>query len=43
MGVGRLILTGLLAGALALSACGLKGDPVRPEPKEDKKTEESGS
>jgi len=26
----RLIIIAVLAGALAVSACGIKGDPVRP-------------
>ena len=43
MTYGRLVLTALVAAALALSACGLKGDPVRPGSEKDKKTQVSGS
>ena len=34
---GRLILTAVLATALALSACGRKGDPIRPGSDDDPK------
>ena len=37
MTVVRLILMGLLAGTLAVSACGKKGDPVRPGQKQEEK------
>jgi len=44
MNGGRTVLTVLLASALALAACGLKGDPVRPEPEKEKTTQQkSGS
>jgi hypothetical protein len=33
----RLIALAALLGALALSACGVKGDPVRPGSEEDRK------
>ena len=34
----RFLLIALLAGSLAVSACGKKGDPVRPGEIKDKKT-----
>ena len=37
MTVVRLILMGLLAGTLAVSACGKKGDPVRPGQKQEER------
>jgi predicted small lipoprotein YifL len=39
MSFGRILLTALLAGALAVSACGLKGDPIRPGSEKDPKTQ----
>lgn len=36
----RLTLAALLA-VLALSACGVKGDPVRPEPEPEKPAEQT--
>lgn len=37
MSIGRTALTVLLAAALAVSACGRKGDPVRPGSDKDPK------
>ena len=37
MTVLRIILIGLLAGTLAVSACGKKGDPIRPGQKQEEK------
>jgi predicted small lipoprotein YifL len=37
MSFGRIALTALLATALAVSACGRKGDPVRPGSDQDPK------
>ena len=37
MTVLRIILIGLLAGTLAVSACGKKGDPIRPGEKQEEK------
>jgi len=37
MTLGRIVLTTLLAAALAVSACGLKGDPIRPGSDKDPK------
>jgi len=43
MSLGRIAMTVLLALALGLAACGLKGDPIRPGSEEDaKKKENSG-
>ena len=33
----RIFLIGLLAGTLAVSACGKKGDPIRPGQKQEEK------
>jgi predicted small lipoprotein YifL len=35
MNFGRIALTALLAAALAVSACGRKGEPVRPGSEKD--------
>ena len=43
MKIGRIVLTALLAGALAVSACGLKGDPIRPGSEKDVKKQHSGT
>ena len=40
MMLSRLAVTALLAVALAVSACGVKGDPVRPG-QEDEQTSET--
>lgn len=37
MTLARIAMMALLATALGLSACGIKGDPDRPGPKEDLK------
>ena len=43
MSIARLAMTVLLAAALGLAACGIKGDPIRPGSDEDpKKKENSG-
>ena len=43
MSIARIAMIALLAAALGLSACGIKGDPIRPGSKEDlKKKENSG-
>ncbi|HSF95226.1 MAG TPA: lipoprotein [Thermohalobaculum sp.] len=44
MSIGRIVLTALAAAALAVSACGFKGDPIRPGSDKDPKTQQkSGS
>ena len=43
MKIGRIVLTALLASALAVSACGLKGDPIRPGSEKDVKKQQSGT
>jgi len=40
MSIPRIAVTALLAAALSLSACGLKGDPIRPGSDEDPKTKQ---
>jgi len=40
MSIPRITLAALLAAALGLAACGLKGDPIRPGSKEDPKTKQ---
>ena len=46
MRIARIAMMALLAATLSLSlglsACGLKGDPIRPGSEEDVKKEESG-
>ena len=43
MSIARIAVTALLAVALGLAACGIKGDPIRPGSEEDlKKKEKSG-
>ncbi len=42
MTIARIAMTALLAAALGLSACGIKGDPIRPGSEEDQKKEDSG-
>jgi hypothetical protein len=42
MTIARIAMMALLAAALGLSACGIKGDPVRPGSEEDRKKQESG-
>ena len=37
MSIARIATTALLMAALGLSACGIKGDPIRPGSKEDPK------
>ena len=37
MTIARIAITALLAATLALSACGIKGDPITPGSKEDPK------
>ncbi len=41
MNIARIAMTALLAAALGLAACGLKGDPIRPGSEEDLKTKQS--
>ena len=41
MTIARLAMTALLAVTLGLSACGIKGDPIRPGSKEDPKKQSS--
>ncbi len=41
MSIARIAMTALLAAALALSACGIKGDPIRPGSEEDLKKKQS--
>jgi len=40
--IARIAMTAFLAAALGLSACGIKGDPIRPGSEEDQKKQESG-
>ena len=46
MSIARIAMTALLAAILSLglglSACGIKGDPIRPGSEEDPKKEDSG-
>ncbi len=42
MTIARIAMMALLAAALGLAACGLKGDPIRPGSEEDQKKEDSG-
>ncbi len=42
MSIARIAMTALLAAALGLAACGIKGDPIRPGSEEDSKKEDSG-
>ncbi len=35
MSIARIAMTALLAAALGLAACGIKGDPIRPGSEED--------
>ncbi len=37
MSIARIAMTALLAAVLGLSACGIKGDPIRPGSEEDPK------
>jgi len=39
--IARIAMTALLAAALAIAACGVKGDPIRPE--SDQEPEEQSS
>ena len=39
--ISRLVLTALLATALALSACGRAGDPIRPGSDDDPKKKQT--
>ncbi len=41
MSIARLALTALLALALGLAACGIKGDPIRPGSQEDLEKKQS--
>ncbi len=41
MSIARLAMTALLAAALGLAACGIKGDPIRPGSEEDLKKQKS--
>jgi hypothetical protein len=40
--IARIAMMALLTTALGLSACGVKGDPIRPGSKEDPKTQSTG-
>ena len=42
MSLARLAMTALLAVTLGLSACGIKGDPIRPGSDEDPKKQSTG-
>ena len=42
MSIARIMMTALLAAALGVAACGIKGDPIRPGSEEDPKKEDSG-
>ena len=42
MSLARLAMTALLAVTLGLSACGIKGDPIRPGSDEDSKKQSTG-
>ena len=37
MNIARVAMTALLAAALSLAACGIKGDPIRPGSEENQK------
>ena len=41
MSIARIAVTALLAAALGLSACGIKGDPIRPGSQEDLEKKQS--
>jgi predicted small lipoprotein YifL len=41
MSIARIVMTALLAAALGLAACGIKGDPIRPGSEEDLKKKQS--
>ncbi len=41
MSITRIAMTALLAAALGLAACGIKGDPIRPGSEEDLKQKQS--
>jgi len=41
MSIARIAMTALLAAALALAACGIKGDPIRPGSEEDLEKKQS--
>ncbi len=41
MNIARIAMTVLLAAALGLAACGIKGDPIRPGSEEDLKKKQS--
>ena len=41
MSIARIAMTALLALALGLAACGIKGDPIRPGSEEDPKKQQS--
>jgi predicted small lipoprotein YifL len=42
MSIARIAMTALLAAVLGLSACGIKGDPIRPDSKDDPKKQSTG-
>jgi hypothetical protein len=42
MSIARIAMTAFLVAALGLSACGIKGAPIRPGSEEDPKKEDSG-
>ena len=42
MSIARIAMTALPAAVLGLSACGIKGDPIRPGSEEEQKKENSG-
>ena len=42
MSIARIAMTALLIAAMGLSACGIKGAPIRPGSDEDPKKKESG-
>jgi predicted small lipoprotein YifL len=42
MTIARIAMMALLAAALGLSACGIKGDPIQPGSEEDPKKQITG-
>ncbi len=41
MSIARIMMTALLAAALGVAACGIKGDPIRPGSEEDLEKKQS--
>jgi predicted small lipoprotein YifL len=42
MSAARILLATVLAAALSVSGCGIKGDPIQPGSEKDKKKQTSG-